>query len=598
MKIVLIPNPVLEEGRPRPYVPLGVLALATVLRNDGFDAEILDVNAICKDSAFQGMTEAIVAAKPDVVGFSTWCNYYLDLTQAAKRIREKLPDVKILFGGVQATHTDRETIEAFPQVDIVARGECDHTISEIVCAIHDPDKLRRVRGVTFMHRGTLIRTPNQGPVRDLDTLPLPDYNLLASMNEIDRVGVDVGRGCPFKCGYCVSNSMGEGKFRQRSVKSVVKIVKKVKEDHGKSCFRFEHDMLTLNRKWLLDLCDSLETEKLDITWECFSRIDTIDEEMMERMAAAGCDSIYFGIETGSPRMQKLLNKRLKLDRAPSVIRKVCDLGIVARSGFILGFPQEKMSDIAQTMRLILEIYFSGQLGFSDVFTWLLVPFPGSPLFEKCGAQLAVDEHLSNFAASPATQVDIECAKNHPEVFSSFYHFVPADVPREIFVRVAHLMKNMLWLRYTAFALLKDSRLGYPESLLASIMELQLPEGSIFSHIGSAESLSQVSGFITEVVNGLGFEDHYIHDLIKYDVTFNSLQQDNAAEGSTLICNFSHDVLAFIKEVRGNGFRELPNNAPGKECAAVFRKLPDDVVDCIKLPAVFKISQSNLRFGTS
>ena len=140
---------------------------------------------------------------------------------------------------------------------------------------------------------------------------------------------------------------------------------------------------------------------------------------MERMSAAGCNYIYFGIETGSPRMQKLLNKRLRPDRAPSVIRKVCDLGMVAASGFIFGFPQEKMSDIAQTMRLMLEIYFSGQTGhFVTYLAWLLVPFPGSPLFEKYQRQLALDGHLSNFAVSPATLVDLEFAKNHPEVFSS------------------------------------------------------------------------------------------------------------------------------------------------------------------------------------
>jgi len=597
MKIVLIPNPVLEGGQPRPYVPLGVLALATVLRNDGFDAEILDINAICGDPSFQGMTEAIVAAKPDVVGFSTWCNYYMELTKTAKRIREKLPDAKILFGGVQATHTDRETIEAFPQVDVIARGECDHTISEIISSIHNPDKLRRVRGVTFMHRGTLIRTPDQGPVNNLDDLPTPNYSLLTFMNEIDKVGIDVGRGCPFRCGYCVSNSIGQGKFRQRSVENIVRIVKKVTEDYGKNYFRFEHDMLTLNRKWLLDLCDALDREKLDVNWECFSRIDTIDEEMMERMAAAGCNDIYFGIETGSPRMQKLLNKRLRLDRAPSVIRKVCDFGIIATSGFILGFPQEKISDIAQTMRLMLEIYFSGS-GFSDVFIWLLVPFPGSPLFEKYEDKLALDGHVSNFAASPATLVDIEFVKNHPEVFSSFYHFVPEHVPREIFVKVAHLMKNILCLKYTAFTLLKDPQLGYPESLLARITELQLPEGNIFSYVGNTESLTQVSGFIAEVINGLGFEHHYVHDLTKYDLTCNSLQQTDAPVGSTLTRSFSHDVMAFIKEIRANGFRDLPSNAPQKEFAAVFRKLPDDVVDCLELPAVFKISQTNLRFGTS
>ncbi len=318
---------------------------------------------------------------------------------------------------------------------------------------------------------------------------------------------------------------------------------------------------------------------------------------MERMAAAGCNSIYFGIETGSPRMQKLLNKRLKLDRAPSVIRKVCDFGIVASSGFILGFPQEKMSDIAQTMRLMLEIYFSGQAGFSEISTWLLVPFPGSPLFEKYGGQLALDGHLSNFAASPATLVDIEFAKNHPEVFSSFYHFVPEHVPREIFVKVAHLMKNMLCLRYTAFALLKDPQLGYPESLLARITELRLPDGNIFSHIGSPETLAQVSGFIAEVINGLGFEDHYIHDLIKYNVTFNSLQSKD-----TRRVNVDPKFLARCDGIHqrdsGQRISRSAEQVPQKESAAVFRKLPDDVVDCTELPAVFKISQSNLHFGTS
>jgi hypothetical protein len=195
-------------------------------------------------------------------------------------------------------------------------------------------------------------------------------------------------------------------------------------------------------------------------------------------------------------------------------------------------------------------------------------------------------------------VDIEMAKNHPEVFSSFYHFIPEHAPREIFVKVAHLMKNIICLRYTAFILLKDPQLGYPESLLSRITELGLPDGNIFSQVGNTESLAQVSGFVAEVINGLGFEDHCIHDLIKYDLTFNSLQEDYEPEGSTLTRSFSHDVMAFIKEIRANGFRELPINMPRRECAAVFRKVAGGEVDCIELPAIFNVSQSNLRFGTS
>ena len=358
---------------------------APSLRNDGFDVQILDVNEICEDATYRQMPEAIVASEPDIVGFSTWCNYYLDLIRVAGIVHDRVPHAKIIFGGVQATHTDRETVEAFRQIDVVARGECDHTISRIISSINEPDKLRHVPGVTFMRHGACIKTPDQGPVKDMDKLPMPDYSLLPFMSKIDRVGIDVGRGCPFRCGYCVSNSLGQGKFRLRSVEKVVTIVKSLVEDYHKSWFRFEHDMLTLNRKWLLELCDALEREKLNIAWECFSRIDTIDDEMIERMAAVGCCHIYFGIESGSPRMQKLLNKRLKLGGARSIIRKVCEAGMVARTGFIVGFPQERSTDIAQTMRLALDVSFCSDRGLSITSIWLLVPSRAVPCLKSSAA---------------------------------------------------------------------------------------------------------------------------------------------------------------------------------------------------------------------
>ena len=594
MKIVLVPNPVLDYGRPTPYVPLGILSLATVLKNDGFDVQILDVNEVCKDATYGAMPEAICALKPDIVGFSTWCNYYLDVVKTAGIVRKKLPDVKIMFGGVQATHTDRETVEAFPQIDVVARGECDLTISEIVASIHDPVKLRNVPGVTFMHRGTVIKTSNQGPVKDLDSLPLPDYSLLPSLEKIDRIGIDVGRGCPFKCAYCVSNSLGEGRFRQRAAENVVTIVKKLVRDYRKTFFRFEHDLLTLNRKWLFQLCDAVEREELNITWECLSRIDTIDEEMIQRMGAVGCKHIYFGIETGSPRMQELLGKRLKLDRAPSVIQKVCDAGITAASGFILGFPQEQLPDIAETMRLMLAISFCSKERLSETFIWLLVPFIGSPLFEQFGQQLAIDEHLSNFAVSRHTLVDIEFAKKYPHVFSTVHYFVPEHVDRSTFIRVLHLMTHLLSLTYTGFALLKDRRLGYPECLLGRIGELPLPKGNIFKHVGTSESVIRVSDFIADTVNELGFQDHYIHDLIKYDLAVRSSELCTNDQRSTTMLNFTYDVITLIGEIKAARFRTLPDAISTKSCSVLFIKRENGMVDCVKVPESFRGSGGKLH----
>ncbi len=598
MKIVLIPNPVLEMGRPRPYVPLGILSLGTILRNDGFDVQILDVNEICEDATYRQMPEAIVASEPDIVGFSTWCNYYLDLTKVAAIVREKAPHVKIIFGGVQATHTDRQTVEAFPQIDVVARGECDCTISEIVSSVHDPDKLRHVPGVTFMSHGAIIKTRDQGPVKDLDNLPMPDYSLLPFMNKIDRVGIDVGRGCPFRCSYCVSNSLGQGKFRLRSVEKVITVVKSIVGDYRKTWFRFEHDMLTLNRKWLLELCGALEREKLNITWECFSRVDTLDDEMIERMAAAGCNYIYFGIETGSSRMQKLLNKGLKLDRARSVLRKVSDAGITAASGFILGFPQERLADIAQTMRLALDVCFCSEEGLSRPFIWLLVPFAGSPLFEKFGSKLAIDEHISNFAVSVSTSVDIEFAKKYPGVFSTLYYFIPEHVKRSVFIRVAYLMFNLLCLRYTGFVLLKDVRLGYPQSLLDRIEELPLPEGNIFHHTQTPESFAAVADFISGTVKRLGFEDHYMHDLIKFDLAFNSIDLQENHPVSAITRKFSYDVVGLVKKIKSDHFLRLPHDVPKQACSVLFRKLPDGQVDCVRLPDIFNFAVSNLRVAAS
>ncbi|MFH1115524.1 MAG: radical SAM protein [Pseudomonadota bacterium] len=596
MKVLLLPNPVLEAGLPQPYVPLGILSLATVLKDDGFNVEILDVNAVCSDATYREVPEAIVARRPDIVGFSTWCNYYLDLTKFAGIVRELLPNTKILFGGVQATHTDRETVQAFPQIDVVARGECDHTISDIVRSIHDPDKLRTVSGVTFMHHGNVVRTPDQGPVSDLDSLPLPDYGLIPSMDRIERVGVDVGRGCPFKCGYCVTNSMGQGRFRQRSVANVIRLIKDVVQNYGKDYLRVEHDLLTLNRKWLMNFCNAIRAENLDIRWECFSRIDTIDGEMVECMAEAGCRYIYFGIETGSPRMQKLLNKRLNLERAPAVIRKVCEEGIVSGSGFIIGFPQEEMSDLRQTMRLMLEIYFSGERGFSDIFVWLLVPFPGSPLFREYGDRLALDSHTSNFCVSPATLVDTDFAKKYPQVFSTLYHYVSRHIDRDIFVRTTHLMMNLVCLRYTAFSLLKDPELGYPESLLERIGNLELPEGNIFNRIADIESLLSVSKFIAASVGVVEHPHHYLHELIKFDLAFNKPSLSDDGRDSTLVENFSIDVTAFIKEIRADAYRNLPGIPTYENCSVLFRKRQDGAVDYMKLPAAFRSHGSNLQIG--
>jgi radical SAM superfamily enzyme YgiQ (UPF0313 family) len=587
LKILLIPNPVLEKGRPAPYVPLGLLSLATVLHKDGFDVEIFDINSISSDPSFRDVPDAIASRKPDVVGFSAWCNFYLGLMKFAGIVKELLPHVKIVFGGVHASSVDMDTMEVFPQVDVVVRGEYDRTISRIVSSLWNPEMMREIRGLTFRDGDTIVRTPDARPVKDLNTLPLPDYSLFPSIGLLNYIPVDVGRGCPFTCAYCVSNKMADRVFRQRSVENVIKMVKKVVADFGTKRLRFEHDLLTLNRNWILEMSDALIKEKMDIRWGCLSRIDTVDDEILSKMAEAGCDEIFFGIETGSPRMQKLVDKRLKLDRAPQVVRKTCELGILATCGFIIGFPQERIEDVARTMRLMLELYFAGDRDEVALHLRLLVPFPGSPLYEQYGNSLAIDRHLSDFAVYPTTPVDIEFAKKHAHMFSPLYYYIPDHLDREVFVRIAYLMLNLLKMRYTAFFLLKDTKLGFPESLLERIADLKLPSDNIFAHQGDTQSLLVVAAFLRLVANQLGLETHPIHDFIKFDLAWHTVGTAEMPDQQMRVEEFSHDVLGFINESKAGRFLYLPEIRNDTTCSVLFRKHGTEDVQAVKLPEVFR-----------
>ena len=273
-------------------------------------------------------------------------------------------------------------------------------------------------------------------------------------------------------------------------------------------------------------------------------------------------------------------KEVEVGRRPFSDSKVCDAGITSTTGFIFGFPQERHADIAETMRLMLDISYCGK---KDSLKHLSgsVPFAGSPLFEEFGRRLGMDEHLSNFAVSSATLVDVEFAQRYPEVFSTLYHFESEHVDRDTFVRIAHLMVNLVCLRYTAFALAKNAGFGFPESFLERITELPLPPGNIFHYARHRDSLVSVADFIAETVNRLGFKDHYIHDLIKFDLAFNSPELE-ANNGCSAITLNVLPMMSWRSSRRSNpmAFSGCRPRSGRRACSVIFRKISDDLIDCV------------------
>ena len=193
--------------------------------------------------------------------------------------------------------------------------------------------------------------------------------------------------------------------------------------YGLSDFDLIHDMFTVDRRRVLAFCDAMIASGEDFTWACSARTDCVDEPLLELMARAGCVGIFFGIETGSSRMQTVIDKYLDISRAKEIIDAAEKLGIGSTVSLITGFPEETREDLEQTVCMLMH---SARCSHSDPQLNLLAPLPATPIYLKYKEQLTLEILCSDVSHQGARQneEDIELIRQHPEIFPSFY-LVPA-----------------------------------------------------------------------------------------------------------------------------------------------------------------------------
>jgi uncharacterized Fe-S cluster-containing radical SAM superfamily protein len=259
-------------------------------------------------------------------------------------------------------------------------------------------------------------------IADLDTLPFVDYSFLpAKPQAVSRHGfyIDVGRGCPFGCTYCSTKSFWGRKFRLKSPQRIVEEIKRVYEEFGVTYFNFAHDMFTLNRASVVEVCRLIKQLDFPITWRCSARIDCIDNELIDLMADAGLKYIFIGIETCSVRMQKIVNKNLKLDKVLDILSHIREKGIKTITSFIYGFPEETEEDISQTLAMIGDIL---KIGGVTVQTHLCTFLSGTEMSIKYHDKLVPANIFSDLTGGTAIDECSELIVNNPDVFCHFYEY--------------------------------------------------------------------------------------------------------------------------------------------------------------------------------
>jgi anaerobic magnesium-protoporphyrin IX monomethyl ester cyclase len=356
------------------FPPLGLGYLASFLQRHRIEVDLVDCTFLKEREAL----DRVRRYNPDMIGIYSMYSMKDKSLEMAKLLRQ---DCELLVTGGPLPTTD--PIEFLNYFDIVAIGEGEETILEIVKQSEDHGDLSRVKGIAYKKKGKPIFTPPRGFIKDLDTIPFPAREFFdnraykryySGKFGYTTTSVMTSRGCPFKCDFCSRPVFGNG-FRTRSAKNIVDEVEEVvKLGYGR--IWFADDCFTLQRNRLLRICDEIIGRGVRVQWECLSRVDTVDKEVTEKMKRAGCVRVFFGIESGNDKVLKLMRKQITADKARQAVIATRNSGIEVGAFFIVGYPGEDSNTIHDT------ISFASALPLDYLSFTMPYPIPGTPLYER------------------------------------------------------------------------------------------------------------------------------------------------------------------------------------------------------------------------
>ena len=369
MKILLV-YPYFIEERMRDEdiraVPMGLYSVGAVLKENHYDAEILDWHEI--DKTPEKIREALDQKKPDVIGFSILHGNRWGAIEIARTAKRLNPKVKTVFGGIGATFLWEHLLTHFHEVDYVVLGEGEWTFLNLVRHFEkEQDQgIATIQGIAYREKGKIVKTGEADPIIDLGSLPIPAKHFTYSH-------VSSSRGCAWNCSFCGSPEFWGRNIRWRSPENFVEELEMLFRK-GVTFFYFSDDTFTLDPKRVVEICKRIIEKNLKIAWYAISRADHVDEEMLYWMRRAGCIQISYGVESGSEKIRKTLGKPVKTGQIKRAFTLTTRYGILSRAYFIYGAPGETWETVQETIDLMDEIKPLGAI------FYILDVFPGTKLY--------------------------------------------------------------------------------------------------------------------------------------------------------------------------------------------------------------------------
>ncbi len=384
------------------YFPLGLSYLSSTLRKAGHQVTMYDAD--CNKNSkgmdytrlpekyrtylnelknpgnpiIKEISETLVKYQPDIVGITVMTPKAASAFTVASLVKKYNKNCHVIFGGPHATLRPDEILKNTGDVDFVVNGEGEFTFLELVNAlVTKTNNFSTVSGISYRDGDKIIHNDTKGFIDNLDCLPFPDRETLLGLDTYtsEDMGLLMGsRGCPYNCSYCATQ-IWTRKVRYRSLANILEEVVYVHRQYGTRQFTFKDDSFTVNKKRVMEFCNKLTGADIKINWDCNTRVDLVDADLLKTMKKAGCNSIKVGIESGSERILKLMDKGITLERIEESAKLFRNVGIHWTAYFMMGIPTETREDIKKTLDLLYRI----KPGFASIGVY--EPFPGTRLFD-------------------------------------------------------------------------------------------------------------------------------------------------------------------------------------------------------------------------
>lgn len=409
-----------EQKIMKPYPPLGLLYVSGYLKSKNISNDVFD-------TTFSNQTtqlEFILEKKPKVICIYTNLMTKIEVIKLMKILKTETYNIpKIVLGGPDVTYNVENYLKA--GADFLVIGEGEETTFELYQAIINNSDIHQINGIAFIENNLIIQTKARTKFKELNELPLPNREAISMQKYLETwknnhgkssMTISTQRGCPYTCKWCSTAVYGQS-YRRRPAHLVVEEMKMLKEKYNPDAIWFVDDVFTVSHKWLTEFHSEITKKNAIIPFECITRAERLNDEILQLLKEIGCFRIWIGAESGSQKIIDLMDRRVDINHVKKMIQDTNAIGIETGTFVMVGYPEETIEDIDKTIQYLKEAKPT------QYTITIAYPIKGTSLYNEIEDKITIQPEWES-----STDRDIDFERTYSR---KFYKYAVSKVVNEV-----------------------------------------------------------------------------------------------------------------------------------------------------------------------